>query len=108
MPHIMLEFDFSPIAYLKSCIGSKNLPFFSDQLPQANIITFSPYSRAWFEISVNMDISVLGSYGYIGNIGGYFDKNIDEAKIIQNSWKYLEKIQKNYKISKNTYVKVIL
>lgn len=31
------------------------------------------------EISVNTDISVLEFYGYIGNIGGYFDKNIGET-----------------------------
>ena len=51
---------------------------------------------------------VLRFYGYIGNIGGYFDKNIGKMKIIQNSWKYLEKLQKkNDKINKNTYVKII-
>ena len=63
-------------------------------------------SETWFEISVNMNISVLGFYGYIGNIGKYFDKNISKVKIIQNSWKYLEKI-KNHKINKNTHIKVI-
>ena len=63
-------------------------------------------SETWFEISVNMNISVLGFYGYIGNIGKYFDKNISKVKIIQNSWKYLEKI-KNHKINKNTRIKVI-
>ena len=38
-----------------------------------------------FEISVNTDISVLEFYGYIKNIGRYFDKNIDRIKIVQNS-----------------------
>ena len=47
-------------------------------------------SYARFEISVNMDISVLRFYGYIKNIddyfekkniGGYFNKNM-EVKII--------------------------
>ena len=51
----------------------------------------------WFEISINTDVSVLKFYGYIGDIGGYFDKNIGETKIIQNSWKYLEKVQKMMK-----------
>ena len=37
-----------------------------------------------------------------------FDKNIGETKIIQNSWKCLENSKKNDKISKNTYVKVIV
>ena len=43
-----------------------------------------------------MDISVLRFYGYIGNrnIGGYFDKNIDKVKIIQNSQEYLKKLKK--------------
>ena len=60
------------------------------------------------KISVNMDISILGFYGYIENIGGYFDKNIDGVEIIQNSGKCLEKLQKNDKISNNTHIKVIL
>ena len=63
----------------------------------------------------------IGKYGYIGtwilrlykkyrrNIGEYFDKNFSEVKIIQNSLKYLEKLQKqNDKISKKTHVKVNL
>ena len=50
-----------------------------------------------FEISVNTNIVVLGFYGYIRNIDDYFDKNIDKTKIIQNSWKYLEKLQKMIK-----------
>ena len=44
-----------------------------------------------------MDILVLEFYEYMRNIGGYFDKNIDEAKIIQNSWKCLKKLQKMIK-----------
>ena len=43
------------------------------------------HAHPWFEISINTDILVFGFCGYIGNIGGYFDKNIDDAKIIQNS-----------------------
>ena len=35
-----------------------------------------------FEISINTDISILGFYGYIRNIDGYFDKNIGDVKII--------------------------
>ena len=42
----------------------------------------------------------------VWNIDKYFDKYMGE--IIQNSWKYLEKLQKKYKISKNTHIKVIL
>ena len=37
--------------------------------------------RAKNKISVIMDISVFGFYGYIENIGGYFDKNIGSIKI---------------------------
>ena len=55
---------------------------------------FVNWLRPQFEILVNTDISVLGFYGYIENIGGYFKKNIGKVKIIQNSWKYLEKLQK--------------
>ena len=51
-----------------------------------------------------MDISVVRFYGYIENI-----KEISiRRKIIQNSWKYLKNFQKNDKISKNTYIKIIL
>ena len=32
------------------------------------------------KISVNTDISVIEFYGYIGNIGGYFYKNIGSIK----------------------------
>ena len=55
----------------------------------------------------------IDKYGYIGtwilwiyhkyqrNINGYFEKNIDEAKMIQNSQECLKKLQKKYdKISK--------
>ena len=55
--------------------------------------------------SINTDISVLRFYKYIINIEGYFDKNIDKTKIVQNSWKYLEKLQE--KINKNIHIKVI-
>lgn len=41
-----------------------------------------------------MDISTLRFYKYIGNIVGYFDKNIDKVEIVQNSWKYFKKLQK--------------
>ena len=33
----------------------------------------------------NTEILVLGFYRYIENINRYFDKNIDEIKIVQNS-----------------------
>ena len=42
------------------------------------------------KISMIMDISVFGFYGYIGNIGGYFDKNIGKAKINKNTLKFME------------------
>ena len=35
-------------------------------------------------------ITVLGFHGYIGNIGGYFDKNIGKAKINKNTLKFME------------------
>lgn len=38
---------------------------------------------------------------------GYFNKNIGKTKIVQTSWKWLENFQKNNKISKNMYLKVI-
>ena len=46
-------------------------------------------------ISVNMDITVLGFYGYIRNIGGYFYINIGKEK----------KYKKYFKIDKNTFKK---
>ena len=55
-----------------------------------------------------MDLSIVEFYGYIGNIDGYFNKNIDQIKIVQNSCKYLKNFQKNNKIRKNTHIKVIL
>ena len=45
---------------------------------------------------------------YWRNISRYFHKNMDKTKIIQKSWKYLKKLQKNDKINKKTYIKVIL
>ena len=42
------------------------------------------------KISVITDILVLGFYGYFGNIGGYFDKNINKAKINKNTLKFIE------------------
>ena len=47
------------------------------------------------KISVNTDISVLGFYEYIINIGGYFFINIGNAKInkyILKLMKYFEKV----------------
>ena len=41
-----------------------------------------------------MDILVIGFYGYIRNISGYFDKNTNKAKITQNLWKCLKKLKK--------------
>ena len=45
--------------------------------------------QAMFEISINTDISVFEFYKYIKkykrNIDEYFNKNIGETKIIQNS-----------------------
>ena len=58
---------------------------------------FSPVinscSNARNKISVITDVSVLGFYEYIRisvNIGGYFDKNIDKAKINKNTLKFME------------------
>ena len=48
------------------------------------------YLQVRNKISVITDISVLGFYGYIGNIGGYFDKNIGKAKIKKNTLKFME------------------
>ena len=41
-----------------------------------------------FEISINTVISILRFYRYIKNINEYFEKNIDNMKIIKNSLKY--------------------
>ena len=46
------------------------------------------------KISINMDISILRFYR---NIDRYFNKNIGWTKIIKNSLKYLEKLQKKIK-----------
>ena len=46
---------------------------------------------------------MYATYRYIKNV-----REISvRRKIIQNSWKYLKIFQKNDKISKNTYIKVI-
>ena len=70
------------------------------------------YLKAWFEILVNTDISILGFYEYIGNIGKISVDILTKIlvkqklfKIHENVWKTLKK---NNKISKNTYVKVIV
>ena len=42
------------------------------------------------EISVSTDISVLGFYGYIRYIGGYFYMNIDISEIYKNTLKLME------------------
>ena len=52
------------------------------------------WSFTRIKISVNMNILVFVFYGYIRNISGYFDKNIDEAKMIQNSQECLNKIKR--------------
>ena len=48
------------------------------------------------EISVSMDISVLGFYGYIG---GYFYMNIDISKINKNTLKFMEILSKSLKMT---------
>ena len=56
-------------------------------------IVFGPiftFLGARNKIPIITDISVLGFYGYIGNIGGYFDKNIGKAKINKNHLKFME------------------
>ena len=57
------------------------------------------------KISVITDISVLGFYGYIGNIDKYFDKNISKSKINKNTLKFMEILFLNYKkdINKQIY-----
>lgn len=42
----------------------------------------SPYLYARFKILVNTNISIIGVYGYIKNIGEYFDLNIDRGGTI--------------------------
>ena len=47
------------------------------------------------KISVITDISVLGFYGYIGDISAdIFIQNIDTLKIDQNLWNYKKKLLK--------------
>ena len=53
--------------------------------------------KAMIKILVNTDISIIGFYGYIENISGYFYKNIDSIKII-----YI------YILNFNIYVHLIL
>ena len=64
------------------------------------------------EISINMDISILGFYRYIKNIskismGVLIKMSIKQKlfKIHGNVWK---KLPKNDKIRRNTYIKVIV
>ena len=54
------------------------------------------------KISIITDISVLGIYG---NIDGYFDKNIDNAKINKKYYEIHENTLLNYKkyINKQIY-----
>ena len=56
------------------------------------IVFFFWESMLWakMKISVITDISVLGFYGYIGNINKYFDKNIGKTKINKNALKFIE------------------
>ena len=51
----------------------------------SHMSVFSLWERN--KISVITDISVLGFYG---NIGGYFDKNIGNAKFNKNTLKFME------------------
>ena len=53
------------------------------------------------KISVLTDISVLGFYGYIGYIGGYFYMDIDISEINKNTLKLMETL---YKIVKMTLI----
>ena len=48
------------------------------------------------EISVSMNISVFGFYGYIG---GYFYINIDISEINKNILKFMEILSKSVKIT---------
>ena len=40
--------------------------------PEKFVMTWKTLSQPRIKISVNTDISVIGFYGNIGNIGGYF------------------------------------
>ena len=52
------------------------------------------------ELSVSTDISVLGFYGYIGYIGGYFYMNIDISEINKkNTLKLMEILYKSVKMT---------
>ena len=58
------------------------------------------YLKAWFEILVNTDISILGFYEYIGNIGKISVDILTKIlvkqklfKIHENVWKTLKKIK---------------
>ena len=51
------------------------------------------------EISVSTDISLLGFYGYIRYIGGYFYMNIDISEINKNTLKFMEILFKSVKMS---------
>ena len=63
-----------------------------------------------FEISTNMDISILGFYGYIINIGEIFVDILIKISVRRKLFKIFGKTPKNdkKKRSKNTYIKVIL
>ena len=50
-------------------------------------------------LMIKISISRIYRYLNFTNISEYFDKNIDKAKIIQNSQECLKKLQKNNKIS---------
>ena len=51
------------------------------------------------KISVSTDISVIGFYGYIGYIGGYFYMNIDISEINKNTLKLMETLYKSVKMT---------
>ena len=51
------------------------------------------------KISVSTDISVIGFYGYIGYIGGYFYINIDISEINKNTFKLMETLHKSVKMT---------
>ena len=51
------------------------------------------------KISVSADISVIGFYGYIGYIGGYFYMNIDISEINKNTFKLMETLYKSVKMT---------
>ena len=62
-----------------------------------------------FEISTNMDISILGFYGYIINIGEIFVDILIKISVRRKLFKIFGKTPKNDKKKrKNTYIKIIL